>query len=349
MRPLVVDPAVRLLRTRRLGGPSLASLLADDRADRFRQGDRIRHCARQAGRSGAAGDGARGVRFGGRGRARATRGSSTATIARRRSCSQPHRRRATRRATPRSSSRCSIARRAGRRRAADLRRECSSAGHHVHGSCRPLPRGARRARAQPRSRSQHVLSRRRTRRRRSRDDRNRVGPALSREGQPARSAEVLSGGAAGRRVLGARARRPRARPRGRGSAEAAEAAAERASQSIRTWPMRISCSPALHLDADRDDEAREELDKVLAFNPSQPRGALDARGDGLRAGRHRPASTRSREGARDQSVVWRGLPRRRPSWPRSNYRFDEAVALAREGAGARSDRTPRAAAISACS
>ena len=164
-----------------------------------------------------------------------------------------------------------------------------------------------------RARRQRLLSRRRARRRRSRGHRNRLGPTVPREVQPARSAEVVSGGAPGRCRVGAGARRPRARaartrirrrrpqrprrgdrdrsaarrppPAARGPSSRRRSRARRARSSTRSWPS-----------IRRSLEAHAML-AAMAYVQGRP-GRLRCGG---------------REGPRDQSELRRGLPRRRPN------------------------------------
>ena len=96
------------------------------------------------------------------------------------------------------------------------------------------------------------------------------------------------------------------------------------SRSIRSSSTPTCCSRPFIWTPIGKPQAREELDKALAINPSQPRGARDARRHGVCARRSRRirsgvAKVLAINPATARSTV--SPPNRRPR----HYRFEEAV------------------------
>ena len=128
-------------------------------------------------------------------------------------------------------------------------------------------------------------------------------------------------------------------------------AAEAAEKAIAIDPHLVDAHlllAGLHLDADRDTDARAALDKILAFNPSQLEAhAMLAAIAYVKDDQRRPTSAQVAEDARHQSGLRRGLSRRRAA-------RREQLPLRRSGGARRGRRwrsirrTPAPPAISAC-
>ena len=118
--------------------------------------------------------------------------------------------------------------------------------------------------------------------------RHRLGRAVPREAQREGSRRVVPDGAAGRSALGAGAGRLAA-----ALADDNPAAPRQPRQGARDQPVVGRRAPVPRRAGARRrriDDAAQALDKALAVNPVQPRGALAARGDRVRSRTHRRTS-----------------------------------------------------------
>ena len=249
-------------------------------------------------------------RSGGGGRARAARRGAR-QVPRGAGAARADRRRASRRATRRWSSRCCIARSAGpatrsrssRRSSARAR---TSSDSDVAASARRAPRTRSTVRATPR-RSSSTPSAPAAIPRWSRPR----GAAVPREVQPAEALKSFQAALkadpdwAPAHAGLARVLEDEDPPKAAAAAD--EGARDRSELADRAPAARAAC---ISTPIATPRRARE-IDKALAVNPSQPRGARAARRRWPTSGRQGRLRRRGRRGAGDQSGVRRGLSRRR--------------------------------------
>ena len=192
------------------------------------------------------------------------------------------------------------------------------------------PRGARRAAARTVRAGEQPVSRRGRpdwRRRRSAD---RVGTALPRKAEQARSGPIVPRGADRRPPQSSRARRTRACIRRR------ERRRPRATWLNAPSAVNPSFVPAhlvlaeLALDEDHQADARAALEKALAVNPSNLEALSLQAAMAFLDDRTADFDALVREGAGDQPAIRRGVPASPAPQAARHYRFDAAVELTRK-------------------
>ena len=333
-RPRPRTPQARAAqREGRAGAGRRRAAFFRDRA----RGDR----ARQASRRGVAGAGARRGRPGRRRDSRPPRDRPRAVRRRPRAARAGRRRRSpARRGGARARACCSAssAARPTRRGRCDAARERRARQRHRR---RPAARRACGPRARPGANGQLALPRR-VRRAQERPGRQHgLGPAVPREAHAGRGREVVPHRRPGRRRLGAGPRRPGARAGGRGPGRRRGGRRPRPRRSTRRSSTRTCSSPRPRSTTTSPPTAKASIDRVLADQPAQPRGAHAARGHRLGC-RARRRSTRPRSPARSRVNPTRGDTYRVvAAHAARKYRFDEAVALGPQGDRARARRTSR--------